>query len=150
MLIGYLVVSDGLGLGFVQALRCEQAGERLVSARALSIRKVTVADFVVVVIAAIVFVVEVALLAIFVVGLIASVSVILRGFRVRTNWAARWVPVAGFFARFSLVALGFLFMRIGWDGAESGIFVSFYLAPTTLLLIVVAMTNYARRDRVVA
>ena len=145
-------------------------------ARARSIRKVTVADFVVVVIAGIVFVVEVALLGmfinalfmdvsyrepvhpdsflyllvIFVVGLIASVSVILRGFRVRTKWAARWVPVAGFFARFSLVALGFLFIRIGWDGAESGIFVSFYLAPTTLLLIVVAMTNYARRDRVVA
>lgn len=146
------------------------------STRARSIRRLTIADFVVVAVAAIVFVVEVALLlmfinalfmdvqyrepvhldsflyllAIVIVGPIASASVMLRGFRVRTKWAARRVPVAGIFARFSLLALGVWFIRIGWDGADSGIFISFYLVPTTLLLIVVAMTNFARRDRVVA
>ena len=146
------------------------------STRARSVRKVTVADYVVVVIAAIVFLAEIALLGIYlnalfinvsdgqsvypdtflyllaviIVGLIASASVIARSLSVRKTWTARWVPVAGILARFGLVVLGFFLARVGWDGASAGLFVSFYLVPSTFLLIVVSMTSYARQDRVVA
>jgi hypothetical protein len=97
------------------------------------------------------------LVAVLVLGLLTSAGIVLRSMGATGGLAAKWLPLAFVGARLGLFVLVFVLAAangtawLEWAGWELMAFVTYpgspYFAPTTLLLLILALLNLkARRD----
>lgn len=81
-------------------------------------------------------------------GVATGVSLISRLVLPGALMSANWLPLSALGVRIASVLLGVLLAVAGSDAGESALFASFYLVPSSFLLLVAALTLYARQGEV--